>query len=99
MALSTAENLLAGTIRLEPGTTKNDEGRDVSMTLPVRTLLTQCIHGKAADDYVFTREGGTPVRHTQWCAQLMTRYSVLVVDGTGDRRSIVLDVVLEVMDH
>jgi hypothetical protein len=98
MALSTAENLLAGTIRLEPGTTKNDEGRDVSMTLPVRTLLTQCIHGKAADDYVFTRETARQCDIPNG-AQLMTRYSVLVVDGTGDRRSIVLDVVLEVMDH
>ena len=40
-------NLVAGTIRLEPGTTKNAEGREVSMTLPVRTLLTQCVHGKS----------------------------------------------------
>jgi integrase len=45
-------NLVAGTIRLEPGTTKNSEGREVSMTLPVRTLLTQCVHGKSPDDYV-----------------------------------------------
>jgi integrase len=28
-------NLSGGTIRLEPGTTKNDQGREVSMTLPV----------------------------------------------------------------
>jgi len=55
-------NLTASTIRLEPGTTKNAEGREVSMTLPVRTLLTQCIHGKGPDDYVFTREDGKPVR-------------------------------------
>jgi integrase len=55
-------NLVAGTIRLEPGTTKNTEGREVSMTLPVRTLLTQCIHGKGQDDHVFTREDGKPVR-------------------------------------
>jgi integrase len=55
-------NLAAGTIRLEPGTTKNAEGREVSMTLPVRTLLTQCILGKGLDDYVFTREDGKPVR-------------------------------------
>jgi integrase len=55
-------NLVAGTIRLEPGTTKNSEGREVSMTLPVRTLLTQCVHGKGQDDYVFTREDGKPVR-------------------------------------
>jgi len=55
-------NLVAGTIRLEPGTTKNSEGREVSMTLPVRTLLTQCVHGKGQDDYVFMREDGKPVR-------------------------------------
>jgi integrase len=55
-------NVSAGTIRLEPGTTKNDEGREVTMTLPVRTLLTQCVHGKDLDDYVFTREDATRVR-------------------------------------
>jgi integrase len=55
-------NLSAGTIRLEPGTTKNDQGREVSMTLPVRALLTQCVNGKTSDDYVFTREDGRPVR-------------------------------------
>ena len=55
-------NVIAGTIRLEPGTTKNAEGREVSMTLPVRALLTQCVPGKSAGDYVFTREDGTPVR-------------------------------------
>jgi integrase len=61
-------NLAVGTIRLEPGTTKNTEGREVSMTLPVRALLAQCVHGKSADDYVFTREDGKPVRdfRTSW---------------------------------
>jgi integrase len=53
---------VAGTIRLEPESTKNSEGREVSMTVPVRTLLTQCAHGKGQDDYVFTREDGKPVR-------------------------------------
>jgi integrase len=54
-------NLSAGTIRLEPGTTKNGEGREVSMTLPVKILLTQCVHGKTPDDHVFTRADGKPV--------------------------------------
>jgi integrase len=54
-------NLSAGSIRLEPGSTKNDQGREVSMTLPVKALLTQCVHGKAPDDYVFTREDGKRV--------------------------------------
>jgi integrase len=55
-------NLSAGTIRLEPGTTKNDQGREVSMTLPVKALLTQCVQDKNADDHVFTREHGRRVR-------------------------------------
>ena len=55
-------NLSAGTIRLEPGTTKNDQGREVSMTLPVSALLTQCVNGKAPDDFVFTRDSGKRVR-------------------------------------
>lgn len=54
-------NLLAGTIRLEPGTTKNSDGREVSMTIPVKELLSLCVHGKTPDDYVFTRDG-KPVR-------------------------------------
>jgi len=55
-------NVSAGTIRLEPGSTKNDQGREVSMTLPVKTLLTQCVVGKQPEDFVFTREDGKPVR-------------------------------------
>lgn len=55
-------NLVANTIRLEPGTTKNDEGREVTMTLAVQTLLAQCIDGKKSEDHVFTREDGKPVK-------------------------------------
>jgi integrase len=54
-------NLLAGTIRLDPGTTKNDDGREVVMTKPVRELLTQCVHGKGPDHYVFTRNNGARI--------------------------------------
>jgi integrase len=49
-------------IRLEPGTTKNREGREVLMTDAVCTLLSALAHGKSADDYVFTRANGNPVR-------------------------------------
>jgi integrase len=55
-------NPLAGSIRLDPGTTKNDDGREVVMTKPVRELLMQCVHGKGPDDHVFTRQDGRPVR-------------------------------------
>jgi integrase len=33
------------------------------MALPVRTFLTQCIHGEIQDDRVFTREDGKPVKN------------------------------------
>lgn len=50
------------TIRLEPGTTKNRDGRTVVMTQAVRQLLAQCASGKSPDDYVFTRSNGKRVR-------------------------------------
>jgi len=61
-------NLVVGSIRLEPGTTKNGEGREVPMTPPVRELLTECVRRKAPDDHVFTRQSGEPVRdfRTAW---------------------------------
>ena len=55
-------NLLSRTIRLEPGTTKNGEGREVTMTKAVYELLAGCISGKGAADYVFTWPDGKPVR-------------------------------------
>jgi len=55
-------DLTTRTIRLEPGTTKNDEGRMVHMTSEVEKLLAACISGKGSGDYVFTRMSGHPVR-------------------------------------
>lgn len=49
-------------IRLEPGTTKNKDGREVTMTAAVHGLLTQCVARKSPDDAVFTRPDGKPVR-------------------------------------
>jgi integrase len=48
-------------IRLEPGTTKNRDGREVLMTDSVHKLLSALAHRKSAD-YVFTRANGNPVR-------------------------------------
>jgi integrase len=48
-------------IRLEPGTTKNRDGREVLMTDAVCQLLTALVHGEAGDDYVFTRKNGKRV--------------------------------------
>jgi len=49
-------------IRLEPGTTKNGEGREVVMTDAVYTLLRACVVGKAPSGFVFTRENGNQVK-------------------------------------
>jgi integrase len=56
-------DLLAKVLRLEPGTTKNKEGREVSMTQNVFALLSACVSGKKPEDFVFTRPGGKPVRY------------------------------------
>ncbi len=49
-------------IRLEPGTTKNLDGREVLMTASIHKLLSALLHSKSPDDYVFTRDNGKPVR-------------------------------------
>src|SRR5271157_341239 len=49
-------------IRLEPGTTKNHDGREVVMTDAVCNLLNALVHGKGPDDHVFTRDNGKPVK-------------------------------------
>lgn len=54
-------NLLERKIRLEVGTTKNGAGRIVKMTDEVFELLKLCVQGKQPDDFVFTREDGSPV--------------------------------------
>ena len=62
-------DLLARTIRLEPGTTKNGDGREVTMTRAIHVLLSACAEGKNAEDYVFTRPDGSVVRvfRKVWC--------------------------------
>jgi integrase len=55
-------DLVQKVIRLEPGTTKNNDGREVFMTDSVRALLSACVQGKASDAQIFTRPNGSPVR-------------------------------------
>jgi integrase len=52
----------ANVIRLDVGSTKNDEGREVTMTASVRALLQESARGKDPDDFLFTRPDGKPVR-------------------------------------
>jgi integrase len=55
-------DLLSRTIRLEPGRTKNRDGREVTMTKRVHELLKLCVFGKAGESFVFTRSNGQAVR-------------------------------------
>jgi integrase len=55
-------DLLARTLRLEPGTTKNKEGREVTMTQTVFALVSACVSQKKPEDFVFTRSEGANVR-------------------------------------
>jgi integrase len=49
-------DLVARTIRLHPGTTKNLEGREVTIESgTLLQLLRHCVEGKRPEDYVFTR--------------------------------------------
>jgi integrase len=49
-------------IRLEPGTTKNSEGREVVMTPEVEELLRAAVANKKPTDSVFTRGDGKPIK-------------------------------------
>ncbi len=55
-------NVESGLIRLDVGSTKNREGREVTMSTAIRQLTKQASTGKNADDYLLTREGNKPVR-------------------------------------
>jgi integrase len=55
-------NLALGTIRLDAGTTKNKDGREVAMTARVTELLRESVRGKKAEDLVLTRKGKRPIR-------------------------------------
>ena len=48
-------------IRLHPGTTKNKDGREVTMTQSVHDLFVLCVEGKSSEDHLFTRPSGKKV--------------------------------------
>lgn len=54
-------NLNTRTITLDPGTTKNEDGREVVMLGRVHDLLEQCCKGKKPEQRVPTRPDGNPV--------------------------------------
>ena len=55
-------DLLNRTLTLDPGTTKNKQGRIVKLTTDTFNLLSACVLRKSDDDFVFTWPYGSPVR-------------------------------------
>jgi integrase len=55
-------DVAAKSIRLNPGETKNDDGREVWLTSTLVGLLTVCLQGKKANDYVITWPDGRRVK-------------------------------------
>jgi integrase len=49
-------------IRLEPGTTKNKDGREGPLHDELYQLLSECVDGKSPEDFVLTRAGNRPIR-------------------------------------
>jgi len=66
-------DLLNRTITLNPGETKNDDGRVVITTDTVQQLLTRCAVGKQPSDFVFTRDNGKPVREFRYAWEAICR--------------------------
>ena len=55
-------NLLSGTLTLDPGTTKNYEGRTVRLTSTALELVKQSMISKASDGFLLTRKDGQPIK-------------------------------------
>ncbi len=47
---------------IDLGKTKNGDQRMITMNEHVSRVLVRCLYGKKPDDFVFTREGGSPVK-------------------------------------
>jgi integrase len=61
-------DLLNRSIILDPGSTKNGEGRIVKLTSETYELVKQCMFSKAPDDFLISRRDGHPVKdfRTAW---------------------------------
>jgi integrase len=54
-------SIVERTIRLDPGRTKNDKGREVTLTPLLCQLLQECIRGKQPHEHLITRDDGSHV--------------------------------------
>jgi integrase len=55
-------DLLARSIRLNPGETKNGQGRTLALTEECYNLVLQMVKGKQPDDFLLTRQNGKRVK-------------------------------------
>lgn len=61
-------DLLARTIRLNPGETKNGQGRTVTLTEACYVLVMELVRGKQPEDYLLTRPEGERSFAVAWAA-------------------------------
>jgi integrase len=54
-------DLVSKKIRLEAASTKNNQGRTVTMTSEVVSALSSCVRGRKVSDFVFVRQDNQPV--------------------------------------
>ena len=61
-------DLLNRSITLDPGATKNGEGRIVKLTSETYELVKQCMFSRRPDDFLVSRRDGQPVKdfRTAW---------------------------------
>ncbi len=59
-------------LRLNPGETKNGEGRLAFLTEEAYLLIQACVNAKGPEDYVFTRRNGKPVKDFRWAWEKAT---------------------------
>jgi integrase len=55
-------DLLNGLMTLDPGTTKNNDGRIVKLTSETWELVKQCVLSKTPDQFLFTWKNGLPIK-------------------------------------
>ena len=66
-------DLFARTIRLNPGETKNDDGRLVALTAECYELVLQMVRGKRPDDFLLTRSNGKPIKDFRITSDTLTK--------------------------
>jgi integrase len=66
-------DLFSRSIRLNPGETKNGEGRTVALTEECYQLVAQMMRGRQADEFLLTRENGNPVKDFRVTWEALTK--------------------------